>query len=812
MFASDFDETLRFLQLIHRAGSLIEVRAKGCRGAFSQRFDDLERAATYAAETTNRPETVAVWVTVNAIDPATPWPADQKSACDHNVTHRTNMIVDVDSCKPKSPDGKEQNATDAELAATRVVVERVIEYLTALGFPVPLVVCTGNGYQLWYGTDLQEPDDLVARILGSLAARFNCPGVAKIDTAVSNPARVARTVGTMNRKGADTIDRPQRMAKIVSAPDRLEVVPREVLQKAAGTVYASAPATDAPTADAADSFDAPMTPPRFDMEGFLSKGRIDYRKKRKNGGDVYEFACLFKPDARTTGGMWVFHGDDGTIRGGCHHEECQKKKVNWKKIRNKIDPTFDKAVKESFVQNVTDTEYLARQHLARHPEPFAMYHESVWRYHAGVYAEQKPEAVKRAIRRTMLAEFNRHGRQLKERGMAEVQPPSVTEKIVSSVYGVLTSIIPEVDQRYAMPCWLDGSKADNRLVCANGILNLDTLTLEPHTPHLFSAIKLPYAYDPAATCPTWHTFLLSVWPDEPEAIQLVQECVGYTLLGANTLQVMFLLQGAPRGGKGTVIRTACKVVGKENTCSISVRNFVKDFALWGARGKSIIVIPDIHAPKHGLPPEIVEILKAVTGADAIDINGKGRDIVTEPLPGKVFAATNDLLTFTDDSGAFFDRLVGLKFTRSFYRPDHPDYVEGQEQDPDLELKLEGELTGILNWALQGLKRVQARKRFTQPASSIALRNALSEEGAPIKRYVSDRLIHVPSSGLLVDEVFDSWSAWCTAHEVDEGTRRGFGKLLLAACPWIKRQKVSSGIEPRPHEYRGIAFRSAVPVQ
>ena len=149
-----------------------------------------------------------------------------------------------------------------------------------------------------------------------------------------------------------------------------------------------------------------------------------------------------------------------------------------------------------------------------------------------------------------------------------------------------------------------------------------------------------------------------------------------------------------------------------------------------------------------MPPEIVEILKAITGANAVDINGKGRDIVSEPLPGKVFAATNDLLTFTDDSGVFFDRLVYLKFTRSFFPPDHADYLEGQEQGPDLETKLENELPGILNWAVQGLRRVREKKHFTQPASSLALKNEFAEDGSPIKRYVSDCLIRVPSGHVL----------------------------------------------------------------
>ena len=164
---------------------------------------------------------------------------------------------------------------------------------------------------------------------------------------------------------------------------------------------------------------------------------------------------------------------------------------------------------------------------------------------------------------------------------------------------------------------------DDLLVVENGILNLADLTLTPHTPQLFSVVKLPYQFDATALCPAWLQFVNSVW-DDPDEIALAQEIAGYALEAENWLQVLFLLQGAMRGGKGVLLRMLCQMVGEGNTCSISARNFCKDFALWGARGKAIITVPDISAPKHGLPPELVEILKAITGNDALDVNGKRR--------------------------------------------------------------------------------------------------------------------------------------------------------------------------------------------
>ena len=796
IYHSDYDDSARFLRLIHPRKVWFEVRAKGPKGAYGQHFQDVEQAANWAAEQSDKPETVAVWVTANPVEPST-WTPDQKLAGDHNIPRRTAFYIDFDSVHPKG-----DNATDAELDATRVAAMACVEYLTGLGFPEPAVVMSGNGHQVWYRIDLPAEDSPIERFLRAMEARFTT-NAASVDTSVYNPSRVGRMPGTMNRKGPDTPDRPQRLAQIVSTPRYLETVSRELLESVAGPEQPA----ESPAPDSAPLPDYPAGPPiLFDVEGFLQRNNWPIlAKKPKDGGTLWEIPCPLKPEHKD-GGAWIWQGDDGTLWAGCHHAKCAKK--TWKDIRNAIDPSFDRSAKESLPANVQDAEYLAR--LCLKPDTFLLHKESIYEYRAGVWQEQKPEAIKRYIRRVLMAEFNRYGRLVAKAGL-DKQQPSVSEKITSSVYGVLTSLIPEVDHN--APCWLDGRKADNLLVCADSVVNLDDLTTQPHTPKLFAVTKLPYRYDPQAACPTWTKYLKSVWPDDADAIALAQEFAGYTLLGANPLQSMLLLQGAKRGGKGVFVRTLCALVGRENTCSISVRNFVKDFALWGARGKSIIIIPDIRAPKNGLPPEIVEILKAITGNDQVDVNGKGRDIVSEPLTGKIIASTNDLLTFEDDSGALFDRLIALKFTRSFLPVDHPDYVEGQDQDPQLENKLQTELPGILNWAIQGLQRVKQRQRFTLPASSNALKEELAAEGSPVKRFVSDCLVREPAGRVPVDDTFQLWEAWCDTAEVDAGSKKAFGKILRSACPWIKNEKadVSDDNGKRPREYRGIAVRSAVPI-
>lgn len=286
----------------------------------------------------------------------------------------------------------------------------------------------------------------------------------------------------------------------------------------------------------------------FNVEGWLNECNYPYVKKIEDGYTIYEIPCPSRPEEKD-GGAWIRQNDDGNIFAGCNHNKCEKK--HWKQIRVAIDPNFENKANDGLSTNVNDPERLARRLLDKCPNTFVLYKESVCEYREGVYFIRKPEFIKRQIRLTIMEDFNAYGHQLKQRGL-DTKPPSISESLVNSVYGVLTSIIPEIDSTLSMPCYLNGQRADNVLVVENGILNLDDLSIVPHTHDLFTVFKLPYKFDADATCPTWQTFLKSVWPDDLDTIQLLQEIFGYALTPENWLQVLFLLQGATQEEKASL--------------------------------------------------------------------------------------------------------------------------------------------------------------------------------------------------------------------------------------------------------------------
>ena len=70
----------------------------------------------------------------------------------------------------------------------------------------------------------------------------------------------------------------------------------------------------------------------------------------------------------------------------------------------------------------------------------------------------------------------------------------------------------------------------NILNFPNGMLDLESGKLLPHSREYFSSIQMQFPYDPAARCPNWDTFIEDVTACDLQRHNLLQEMFGYCLL------------------------------------------------------------------------------------------------------------------------------------------------------------------------------------------------------------------------------------------------------------------------------------------
>ena len=237
------EEIARTLQLFIRPDEVGEVRViygGNRRGAVSIYFLGAEGDETASRVAEMGMNAKGVYVVMNSVPPEfierSPRNCNGRETTsnatrDRDIVCRQRLLIDFD---PHSPErGADDSATDEEKAAAHARMESVREYLSEMGLPDPVIADSGNGWHLLYRIDLPNDDDakdLVREVLGALSERFSDEAV-DIDTSVYNASRLTKIYGTRARKGEDRPERPHRISHLISVPEVLAPVTRELLQQ-----------------------------------------------------------------------------------------------------------------------------------------------------------------------------------------------------------------------------------------------------------------------------------------------------------------------------------------------------------------------------------------------------------------------------------------------------------------------------------------------------------------------------------------------------------------------------------------------------
>ncbi|MBP5312671.1 MAG: hypothetical protein J6112_07570 [Clostridia bacterium] len=271
------------------------------------------------------------------------------------------------------------------------------------------------------------------------------------------------------------------------------------------------------------------------------------------------------------------------------------------------------------------------------------------------------------------------------------------------------------EDNYKMPCFISTRKpAVGYFSMKNGVIQIDEIVnalknglplppIHEHTPDLFTTVRLPYEFDPTATCPKFEAYLEGVQP-KAENREMLQMLAGLILTPDMSYNVAFFLYGVSGTGKSVFLNTLVALVGVENTCCVPLSEFADKHSTWPLTEKLLNAIGDMPKMKESEKCENIEgVLKEVTCGGLIKTEPKFVNVSMARATARCVFATNHLPYFADRSGAIHDRLRIIPFNQVFR------YTE--RQNSHLEEELLEELPGILNWALQGLVKLRMLKVF-----------------------------------------------------------------------------------------------------
>jgi P4 family phage/plasmid primase-like protien len=201
-------------------------------------------------------------------------------------------------------------------------------------------------------------------------------------------------------------------------------------------------------------------------------------------------------------------------------------------------------------------------------------------------------------------------------------------------------------------------------------------------------------------------------------------------------------------------------------------------------------------------------LKSFIAGDVMPFEKKFKHPFTARPTARIMLATNNVPNFSDKSDGIWRHLLLLPLTVQ---------IPEEEKVPGMLepgwWRERGELPGILNWALDGLRRLRSRGRFTQPDECKDAAEAHRRDCNPARRFL---LEHYEEGDPGNDQVvkatlYNQYVAWCAANGYRHpNASNTFGKEVKRAFKEAKdgkdRAKDSSGPN-RENVYKGIRPRA-----
>lgn len=266
------------------------------------------------------------------------------------------------------------------------------------------------------------------------------------------------------------------------------------------------------------------------------------------------------------------------------------------------------------------------------------------------------------------------------------------------------------------------------LTFTNGTLDLsDGVFREGFTPSVVSVERMPYPYDPSASCPSWDAFLERVLPDAATR-SVLQEFFGMVFVDRARLSVekFALFVGSGANGKSVVGSVMRRVLGESGVSSLDTSQ-LRDEKMLPFVGRRLNFVPDMARGK-----DFDSSLKALASGQEVTARRNYADPERIVCPPLVFAL-NEMPLFHDTTPAFFRRVLLFRFGVT---------IPPEEQNRSLADEIcREDLPGVFRWVMEGRDRLVRRGGEFTPCPSMdaeldAMMTEVTVASKPVESYLS----------------------------------------------------------------------------
>ncbi|MEG3029480.1 MAG: phage/plasmid primase, P4 family [Oscillospiraceae bacterium] len=312
---------------------------------------------------------------------------------------------------------------------------------------------------------------------------------------------------------------------------------------------------------------------------------------------------------------------------------------------------------------------------------------------------------------------------------------------------------------------------------ANGTLNLKTGKVGVHKKIDNITKRSEVSYDKNAQCPVWLKFLGDITNNDIQLIDYLQCLLGYCLSGSTREQCMFFLYGSGANGKSTFLEVVRDILGDYAMNTQAETLMMRERSSGGARsdiarlkGARLVTTSETEegaALNEGL-------VKQLTGGDSITARFLyGKDFEFRP-EFKIIMATNHKPKIKGTDNGIWRRVRLVPFEVS---------IPADKQDRNLSTKLKQELSGILNWAIEGTVKWQENSKGTKSGLPVcrAVDAAIDEYKTEMDRlaqFIEECVVNEEGKTLQASSFYKMYTGWAKANgEKFPFTAQKFGREM-----------------------------------
>jgi len=314
--------------------------------------------------------------------------------------------------------------------------------------------------------------------------------------------------------------------------------------------------------------------------------------------------------------------------------------------------------------------------------------------------------------------------------------------------------------------------SDDMLLGLRGGLALDLRTglVRNQLPSDLITKTIGCEYEPAAQCPLFEAFLISIFSGNRDLIDFLQRWVGYLLTGLTKEQQVLFAYGLGANGKSVLFSILAALLD-DYVVSAPMETFMyrsgeaaKSYLIARLAGARFVLANETE-DGHRLAESLI---KQLTGGETIAAAHKyGHTFEFKPKFKVAIVGNHKPIVKGTDTG-FWRRIQMLPFSRTF---------TPAEQDPDLTMKLKDELSGILNWAIKGCEMWQKEGRISMPPIMRDEVEKYRSESDLIGQWIDENCIVSTGEQTRASELFPNYRNWCDVNGHRPGSQTTLGRRL-----------------------------------